>query len=130
MEMEVYFPGGWRVYADCDGHTIHTDHPVDEEGEDSALSPVGLFVGAIATCAGMCALGFMRQRGIDAGAARLRVHTDLDPVTELISTVDLELALPPDFPEKYRGAVVNAMKLCAVKQHLSHPPAVEIRVAP
>ena len=130
MEMEVYFPGGWRVNADCDGHTIHTDHPIDEGGDDSALSPVGLFVGAIATCAGMCALGFMRQRGIDAGAARLMVHTDLNPDTELISTIDLELALPPDFPEKYRGAVVNAMRLCAVKQHLSDPPSVQISVTP
>ena len=28
MDMEIYFPGGKRVYADYGGFTIETDQPV------------------------------------------------------------------------------------------------------
>jgi putative redox protein len=126
MEMRVRFPGGWRVDADCGGHTIQTDHPIDEGGDDSAPTPVELFVAALSTCAGMCALSFMRHRGLDAGSAKLIVHTDLDPASELISSIHFELALPSGFPEKYRTAIVKAMQNCAVKQHLSNPPSFQI----
>jgi ribosomal protein S12 methylthiotransferase accessory factor len=34
--------------------------------------------------------------------------------------------LPPDFPEKYKAAVIKSAEQCAVKKHLEHPPAFEV----
>ena len=65
MEMKVYFPGGKRVYADYGGFTIETDQPARGGGDDSAPAPFDLFLASIGTCAGIFALGFMQQRGID-----------------------------------------------------------------
>ena len=36
--------------------------------------------------------------------------------------IGIELTLPPEFPEKYKGAIVNAMELCTVKKHMHNPP--------
>ena len=65
MDMKVYFPGGKRVYADYGGFTIETDQPARGGGDDSAPAPFDLFLASIGTCAGIFALGFMQQRGID-----------------------------------------------------------------
>ena len=65
MDMKVYFPGGKRVYADYGGFTIATDQPARGGGDDSAPAPFDLFLASIGTCAGIYALGFMQQRGID-----------------------------------------------------------------
>src|SRR5665648_14141 len=95
-------------------------------GDDSAPAPFDLFLASIGTCAGIYALGFMQQRGIDSEGSKITMGTHFDPAAGLISKIDLELELPASFPDKYRDAVVNAMNLCAVKKHLHQPPSFEI----
>ena len=126
MDMKIYFPGGKRVYADYGGFTIETDQPARGGGDGSAPAPFDLFLASIGTCAGIYALGFMQQRGIDPEGSKLTMRTHVDPSVGLVGKIDLELKLPAGFPEKYRDAVVNAMNLCAVKKHLHQPPAFEI----
>ena len=126
MDMQIYFPGGKRVYADYGGFTIETDQPARGGGDDSAPAPFDLFLASIGTCAGIYALGFMQQRGIDPQGSRITMRMHRDQDAGLISKIDLELQLPAGFPEKYRAAVLNAMNLCTVKKHLHHPPAFEI----
>jgi len=126
MDMEIYFPGGKRVYADYGGFTVETDQPVAGGGENSAPAPFDLFLASIGTCAGIYALGFMQQRGIDPDGSRLTMRTHRDPNAGLIGKIDLELKLPAGFPDKYRGAIVKAMDLCTVKKHLHQPPSFDI----
>jgi ribosomal protein S12 methylthiotransferase accessory factor len=126
MDMQVYFPGGKRVYADYHGFTVETDQPARAGGDDSAPAPFDLFLASIGTCAGIYALGFMQQRGIDPAGSSLKMTPHFDPNAGLITKMDLELTLPADFPEKYRAAVINSMNLCAVKKHLHQPPQFEI----
>ena len=125
MSMEITFPGNKRVYADYKGFTIETDQPAPA-GDGSAPAPFDLFLASIATCAGIYALGFMQQRGIDTEGARLVMDHEVDPVKGLVGKIKLDLQLPPAFPDEYRAAVVRAMELCTVKKHLHDPPAFEV----
>ncbi len=126
MDMEIYFPGGKRVYADYGGFTIETDQPARSGGGDSAPAPFDLFLASIGTCAGIYALGFMQQRGVDPEGSKLTMRTHYNPDVGLIDNIELELKTPPGFPDKYRDAIVNAMNLCAVKKHLQQPPAFTV----
>jgi ribosomal protein S12 methylthiotransferase accessory factor len=126
MDMKVYFPGGKRVYADYGGFTIETDQPARGGGDDSAPAPFDLFLASIGTCAGIFALGFMQQRGIDPEGASISMSPQFDPNVGLITRIDLEMKLPAGFPEKYKSAIVNAMNLCTVKKHLHQPPEFAI----
>jgi len=126
MDMDVYFPGGKRVFADYKGFTIETDQPATGGGDGSAPAPFDLFLASIGTCAGIYALGFMQQRGIDPEGAKLTMRTHVDPERGMVGKIDLELTLPAGFPEKYRAAIVNAMNLCAVKKHLHQPPEFDV----
>lgn len=130
MEMQVYFPGGKRVYADYGHFTIETDQPARGGGDDSAPAPFDLFLASIGTCAGIYALGFMQQRGIDPSDSKLIMRTHFNPEIGLVDNIELELHTPPGFPEKYRDAIINAMELCAVKKHLHQPPKFAISTVP
>jgi ribosomal protein S12 methylthiotransferase accessory factor len=44
----------------------------------------------------------------------------------MVEKITINLDLPPDFPEKYRTAVVKAAESCPVKKHLSVPPLIQI----
>jgi putative redox protein len=126
MDMEIYFPGGKRVYADYGKFTIETDQSVRGGGDESAPAPFDLFLASIGTCAGIYALSFMQQRGIDPSGSKLTMRTHRDPEAHLIDQIELELQTPPGFPEKYHDAIINSMDLCAVKKHMYQPPQFSI----
>jgi putative redox protein len=126
MEMVIDFPGGARVDAHFGPYTVKTDQPPMGGGEGSAPTPFAVFLSSIGTCAGIYVLGFCKQRGLSTDGIRIvqRVHND--PVTRMIGKVDLEIQVPPDFPEKYYESLVRSAELCAVKKHLENPPQFDV----
>lgn len=126
MEMMIDFPGGARVDAHFGNFTIKTDQPASGGGESSAPTPFALFLSSLGTCAGIYVLGFCRQRNLPSEGIRIIQRMESNPMTGMISKVELEIQVPPTFPEKYRPALINSAELCAVKKHLENPPRFEI----
>lgn len=127
MEMEITFPGGARVDASFGPFTVQTDQSPRGGGEGSAPEPFALFLASIGTCAGIYVLGFLKQRGISSEGVRIvqRVHPNL--LTGMIEQIDLEIHVPPEFPERYYEALVRSAELCAVKKHLENPPRFNVK---
>ena len=126
MEMTIDFPGGARVDAHFGPFTVRTDQPPQGGGDGSAPTPFANFLASIGTCAGIYVLGFCRQRGLSTDGLTLTQRLEVDSFSGMVSKVRLDINLPPDFPEKYRAAVVRAAEQCAVKKHFEHPPRFEI----
>jgi ribosomal protein S12 methylthiotransferase accessory factor len=126
MDMEITFPGGVRVDATFGPYTVRTDQPVQGGGEGTAPSPFATFLASLGTCAGFYVLGFCRQRGIPTDGIRLIQRTQTNRATGMVETVDLEIQVPAEFPEKYRPALVRAAETCTVKKVMETPPAFKI----
>jgi putative redox protein len=127
MDMTITFPGGVRVDAGAGPYTIRTDQPPQGGGEGSAPAPFTLFLASIGTCAGIYVLNFCQHRGIPTDGIRLVQRTERNPASGLVGKVSLDIEVPADFPAKYRDALVRAADQCAVKKHLEHPPAFDVR---
>ncbi|KAA3659189.1 MAG: osmotically inducible protein OsmC [Chloroflexi bacterium] len=125
MEMLIDFPGGARVDAHFGPFTVKTDQPSFGNMPDDP-TPFATFLASLGTCAGIFVLGFCRQRGISAEGIRILQSTESDPATHLISKINLDIQLPPDFPEKYKTAVIRSADQCLVKKHFENPPTFEI----
>jgi putative redox protein len=128
MDMIVTFPGGKRVDAQFKEFTIHTDQSAANGGEASAPAPFDLFLASIATCAGIYVLEFCRHRSIPAENIRLTQKTERNSSTGMIEKIIIEIFVPPEFPVKYKDAVIRAAQLCTVKKHLLQPPEFSISV--
>lgn len=126
MKMEIFFEDGKKVNARYNGHIIKTDQPVESGGENSAPAPFDLFLASIGTCAGIYVKSFCIQRSIPFENIRIVQSMEYDFEKGLVGKIKLELVLPPDFPAKYKTAVINSANLCAVKKHLLNPPAIEV----
>ena len=122
MEMVIDFPGGARVDAHFGQFTVHTDQPP----EASAPTPFATFLASIGTCAGIYVLGFCQQRGLPTEGIRIVQRHRANPFTGMIGQIDLEIQVPPTFPEKYRQALVRSAEQCAVKKHFEQPPQFEV----
>jgi ribosomal protein S12 methylthiotransferase accessory factor len=122
MEMTIDFPGGARVDAHFGPFTVHTDQPPAA----SAPSPFDTFMAAIGTCAGIYVLGFCQQRGLPTEGLRIVQRMHREASSGMVQKIDLEIQVPPSFPEKYLPSLVRSAELCAVKKHLEQPPQFEV----
>jgi ribosomal protein S12 methylthiotransferase accessory factor len=122
MEMIIDFPGGSRVDAHFGPFTLQTDQPP----EASAPTPFATFLASIGTCAGIYVLGFCQQRGLPTDGIRLIQRVYKEPSSGMVSKIDIEIQVPPTFPEKYLPSLVRSAELCAVKKHIEHPPAFDV----
>jgi putative redox protein len=122
MEMIIDFPGGSRVDAHFDNYTIPTDQPPLA----SAPTPFDTFLSSIGTCAGIYVLGFCKQRNLPTEGIRIVQRMHSNQTNGMVETIDLEIQVPAEFPEKYRTSLINSAELCKVKKHLEHPPKFEV----
>lgn len=126
MEMKIDFAGGKRVNSTYKGFTVETDQPQSEGGEGAAPEPFDLFLASIGTCAGVFVVYFCESRDIPTDGIRMELRFERNEQSHLMEKIDLDIHLPPEFPAKYRKAVVRAAEMCTVKRTLINPP--EIRV--
>jgi ribosomal protein S12 methylthiotransferase accessory factor len=126
MEMTIDFPGGDRVDAHFGPYTVKTDQPPAGGGDASAPTPFAVFLTSIGTCAGIYVLGFCRQRGLPTEGIRIIQRMHNNPQTGMTEKIDLEIQVPPSFPQKYYDSLVRSAELCKVKKHLEHPPVFDV----
>lgn len=126
MEMIIDFPGGARVDAHFGPYTVMTDQPPMGGGLASAPTPFALFLASLGTCAGIYVLGFCSQRGLPTEGIRIVQRVQTDRATGKIENIELEIQVPPDFPEKYYPALVRSADQCKVKQVIENPPTFNV----
>jgi putative redox protein len=123
-DFKVTFPGGVKVDAAFREFVFRTDQPVRDGGENTAPSPFLYFLASLATCAGYYVLSFCQSRKISTDGIELTMRTERDAKGKMVALVAIDISLPPNFPEKYAGAVVKASDQCTVKAHLQFPPDI------
>jgi ribosomal protein S12 methylthiotransferase accessory factor len=124
--MEITFDGGKVITAHTHGHIIKTDQPPESGGGNTAPAPFDLFLASIGTCAGIYVKSFCDNRQIPAENIKLIQTTRYNKETGLPSEVNIEIKLPPDFPEKYKASILHVAGLCKVKKSIADPPRFEI----
>ena len=113
-----------KVHVSAD--SLKSYQPVQGSGQGTVPTPFATFLASIGTCAGIYVLGFCQQRGIPTSGIKIVQRMHSDRATGLVGQIDLDIQLPPDFPEKYKVAVIRSAEQCAVKKHLEHPPTFNI----
>lgn len=126
MEMLIDFPGGARVDAHFGPYTVMTDQPPMGGGAASAPTPFALFLASLGTCAGIYVLGFCNQRGLPTEGICIVERIQTDHSTGKTENIELEIQVPPTFPEKYYSALVRSAEQCKVKQLIENPPTFTV----
>lgn len=126
MEMMIDFPGGAQVDAHFGPFTVHTDQPSMGNEFGSAPTPFDIFLASLGTCAGIYVLGFCRQRGLPSEGIRIIQRAISNRQTGMVTEIEIEILVPPTFPEKYYEALVRSADQCKVKKHMEHPPLFNV----
>ncbi len=123
MDMEIVLGEGQRVDARLGNIEVVTNQ------DGSAPAPLTLFLASIGTCAGFYVLSFCQKRGIPTENIRIVQRMNRNAQTHLFDYIEIDIQLPPDFPEQYREAVVKSADLCAVKRNMLEPPVFDVHAS-
>lgn len=126
VRMITRFSGGARVDVEFGPFVVRTDQPPHAGGEASAPTPFATFLASVGACAGTYVLAFCRARQLPVEGIRIVQTMDVDRASGMVTTIHLDIHLPPAFPAKYREALIRAVEQCTIKKHLDAPPRFEI----
>lgn len=126
MDMIITFGGGMKVNAHFNNFTVYTDQSKKAGGDETSPEPFSYFLSSLATCAGFFVLRFCQTRNISTEGIRLRQSHHWNKEQRRIDNIQIEIELPPSFPEKYAPALSRATNECSVKKALMNPPQIEV----
>lgn len=126
-ELIVTLPGKKVVVANYNGHTITTDQPLSNGGDNTAPSPYDLFLASIGTCAGIFVAGFCQNRNISTDNIKIVQKINWNETTHVVDNIDINIHVPPDFPEKYHEALVKVASQCSVKKTIAAQPTFNVK---
>ena len=126
MKYDITLGGNKKVDAHYRGFIIHSDQPVTSGGDNTALSPFELFLASIGMCTGFYVSAFCQSRSISTDNIKITQTVIRNDATHMIEKVIIDINLPPDFPEKYKAAVIKTAQSCSVKKFLDSPPEIQI----
>ncbi len=107
---------------------VHFDNLVISTGSEETPSPFQLFLASLGACAGLNAAGYCENYGLPMQGLKVIMNVERDPNTALASLIQMQLVLPPSFPEDRKTAILQAADACFIKNHLATPPRFETTI--
>ena len=116
-----------RFLLEIRDHVVLVDQPVYAGGEDTGPTPTELFIGSIAACTAYFAERFLVRHGITRDDLTVSVGYEMsEGGPHRVVAVDLDIDLPPSFPEERRAALMAVLERCTVKNSLHDVPEVAL----
>jgi len=122
------YMSGAAFNIECRGHSVVTDQPVSNGGEDSGMTPPEFFAGSMAGCIGFYVAKYCQQVGIATDG--LRVDCDWavhEESPRRIGEITIDVVLPA-LPEKRRRAIERVASSCLIHATLHTTPEIRINL--
>jgi uncharacterized OsmC-like protein len=126
MNMKVKFRGGARFDIISREHTIVTDQPVEDGGQDAGMSPVELFVGSIASCVGYFVGRYCARHKIACEGFTVDADWSYAEQPHRLGSVSMRINLPAQLTPEQRERLLKVAHGCTVHQSITVPAAIRI----
>jgi putative redox protein len=127
--VEVAFVAGESYEAVVRGHRIAVDQPAGCGGNDSAPTPVELFVASLATCVAFYAGSYLTRHGY--GRGDLTVWAGFAMASDhpaRVRDIRVTVRVPANIPAKHRPALRAVARHCTVHNTLISKPSIMIEL--
>jgi putative redox protein len=109
-------------------HTFFSDMSVKDGGNDEAPSPADLLVSSLGFCIGMIILRYCESHGYDSQDIDISMTYLLNDNPKMIKSITADIALPENFPEDRKKAILNSVKTCVIYNSLNKDIDIDIEI--
>ena len=130
MQVKVQHKEHLRFEAMARGHRILGDQPIENEGEDSGMTPTEWFLASIGGCVGFYAVKYCQSRGLEATG--LSVDVSAQKTTDMpvrLDNIQIQVNVPIALDAHHYQGLERAVDACLIHKTLSNPPHTTIQIS-
>ena len=125
----VTHSGRDRLRIETRGHVLFTDQPVEDGGEDTAITPTEMFVSSLAACVAFYAERFLRRHELPTEGLKVTADYRWAENPHRVGEIVLDVKAP-GLTEVKREAFERVIDRCTVHNTLRASPVVNVNLAP
>ncbi len=127
--VQVSYLGGESYEIATRGHSVLTDQPASQGGEEAAMTPTDLLVASLSSCIAFYAGRYLVRHGLNRDG--LGVTADFTVATDRPARVDhvtLKIRVPAGIPPGREAALLAVASHCTVHNTMRHAPDIAIEL--
>lgn len=128
MEVKVIHVGKQRFQIQARQHIVESDQPVDNGGDDAAMTPPELFLASLGSCAAFYAAQYLSSRKLaDHG---LEVSVDAEKLRDpaRLGNFVIKVHSPVSLTADQTVAMERSVHRCLIHQTMLQPPQIAIEI--
>jgi len=129
MEVKVSHLGQVRFNIQSRSHSILCDQPVDNGGEDTAMTPPELMLASLGSCAAFYALQYLKARNLADSGVEVSVTAEKLKGPARLGNFKIRVEYPVTLDQDHTEGLMRSVKHCLIHNTLLAPPEVNIELA-
>jgi putative redox protein len=129
MEVKVSHLGQVRFNIQSRSHSILCDQPVDNGGEDTAMTPPELMLASLGSCAAFYALQYLKARNLAESGVEVSVTAEKLKGPARLGNFKIRVEYPVALDQDHTEGLMRSVKHCLIHNTLLAPPEVNIELA-
>ena len=126
--ISIKHEGGLRLNAGIRQHEVVFDIPPEKGGADAGPTPVEFLAAALGACMAMHVVMYCKSAELPYEGFGLDLDFQLAKDPLRIGSLNVDIILPPGFPEARMKAVRHAALQCPVKNTLKDSTVVDLKI--
>jgi len=126
--MKVTLVENVKFEAECRGHRVTLDQPVEDGGADAGMTPVELFIASLGSCVAYFATMFCQRRKIPPDGLAVELSWDWAEDPHRVGAIDVKITLSKKPSGKEKAGLLRMVKGCTVHNTMHHPPKIEFTI--
>lgn len=128
MEVRVSQLAGVKFAIQAGSHTVVSDQPADNGGEDSGMTPPELLLASLASCAAYYAAEYLRTRNLAVTGVEVSVTAEKLKTPARLGNFRVSVLSPVALTAEQREAMLRSVQHCVVHNTLRSPSEIAVEV--
>jgi uncharacterized OsmC-like protein len=109
-------------------HTILSDQPTENGGEDSGMTPPELLLASLGSCAAFYAVQYLKTRNLAESGVEVSVTADKLTQPARVGNFRVQVTCPAALSEDHTAGLMRSVHHCLVHNTLLSPPEIKIEL--
>ena len=129
MKMEVSYLEGWRFSSKCRSHEMISDQPTEEDGQDTGMTPVEMFISSIGCCMGVYAKMFCDRHKIPLEGMNITLEWNVMKKPSRVDELQAKILFKKNIDHDLQQGIIRMVKHCTVHNTINNPPEINVSIS-
>ena len=109
-------------------HSILSDQPIDNDGDDTGMTPPELMLASLGSCAAFYAMQYLKARNLAETGVEVSVTADKLMQPPRLGNFKVSVVCPVTLTDDQNAGIMRAVHHCLIHNTLLSPPQIQIEL--